>query len=290
MKDIYIAAAIATIASIAIIGGILLRKSSRKECLFFVSAFFLLVPMAPVAFYLVRIPLDVWLQGLLGQASETYIFLKTLYAPITEEPIKLWILLIPWFLNNLNSNNAIRLGIAVGLGFGVGEIWLLALELAKNPAIASLPWYLLGGFINERVMVCLMHGVFTATALRQVSKHFPIGLLGAMAMHYLANFPIYLAVINFGGLGKSVWRMILAIWVPFYFLAMVGLLVYFLFGKLTVQNTSLFVNGRAKCPECGTVYIRPIFAISGITKRYERCPACKKWHWTRRLGDRKDVL
>jgi len=290
MKSIYIVAVIATITSIAIIGGILLRKASRKECLFYVAAFFLLVPMAPLAFYLVRIPLDVWLQGLLGQTSGAYIFLRTLYAPITEEPIKLWILLIPWFLNNLDSKNAIRLGIAVGLGFGVGEIWLLALELAKNPAIASLPWYLLGGFINERVMVCLMHGVFTTIALRQVSKHFPIGLLGAMAVHYLANFPIFLAAINFGGLGISVWGKILAIWVPFYFLVMVGLLVYFLFGKLTVHNMSLFVNGRAKCPECGTVYFRPIFAISGILKRYEQCSACKKWHWTRRLDDRKDVL
>jgi Zn ribbon nucleic-acid-binding protein len=70
---------------------------------------------------------------------------------------------------------------------------------------------------------------------------------------------------------------------------MVGLLVYFLSGKLTLEKLSLFINGRAKCPDCSTVYIRPIFGVNGVTKRYERCPVCKKWHWIGIWSERKDI-
>ena len=279
MEGIYIAATIATLVSVVIIGGVLFLKSGKEYATFLVLAFLLLTPVAPLTFYFIRLPLDTYLQAVFGQASTTYIFITTLYAPLTEEPVKLWILLIPWFLSNLNRDNTIRLGIALGLGFGVGEIWLLALEYAKSPAIALLPWYALGGFMTERLMVCIMHGVWTTVALRKIRTRFLVGLLGAMALHYLANFPIYLAAVNSGGLGKSVWQTILAIWVPLYFLGMIGLLIYFSFGKLTMQNISLFINGRAKCPACGTVYIRPLFGVNGVTKRYERCPVCKKWHW-----------
>ena len=177
MDGIYIAAIIVTFLSVATIGGILLWKSPRKEYPLLVSAFLLLLPMSPMAFYLVRLPLDGWLQGLLGRTSETYERLSALlFAPITEEPIKLWILLIPWFLSRLDSKNTIRLAMVIGLGFGVGEIWFLATELAKNPRIASLPWYMLGGYMQERFMVCVMHGVFTAVALRQVRKALILGV------------------------------------------------------------------------------------------------------------------
>jgi hypothetical protein len=284
VDGIYIAAILVTFLSVVTIGGVLLWKSPRKEYPLLVLAFLLLVPMSPMAFYLVRLPLDGWLQGLLGRTTETYELLSALlYAPITEEPIKLLILLIPWFLSRLDSKNTIRLAMAIGLGFGVGEIWLLATELAKNPRIASLPWYMLGGYMHERFMVCVMHGVFTAVALRHVRKALIRGVLGAMLLHCLLNSPIYLAIINFGGFGVSAWQMILTIWVQFYFLAMLGLLAYFSFGSM--QNLSLFINGKAKCPGCGVIYPRPIFAISGIKKRYERCPVCRKWHWTEKLGD-----
>lgn len=279
MEGISISAAITTLVSIAIIGSILLWKSSGKETVFLVLGFLLLIPMSPLTFYFIRLPLDGTMQAVFGRTSETYHFITTLYAPLTEEPAKLWALLIPWFLANLNEDNTVRFGVALGLGFGVGEIWLLATELAKNPAIAALPWYALGGFLNERFMVCVMHGAWTTLALRRLRVNFMAGLLGAMGLHYLANFPIYLAAINLGGLGKSIWYIILAIWVPLYFLGMVALLIYFIYGRLNLQNINLFINGRATCPECGAVYVRPWFGVNGLTKRYERCPSCKSWRW-----------
>ena len=34
----------------------------------------------------------------------------------------------------------------------------------------------------------------------------------------------------------------------------------------------------AACPDCGTVYPRPLFGLNMGPKRYERCPNCRKWH------------
>lgn len=227
MKGIYIAAIITTALSLTIVGGIILRKTSRKELPLLITALLLQIPMCAVAFNFIRLPLDKWLQGLLGRGSEAYKFLATLYAPLTEEPIKLWVLLIPWFISQLNEKNVVRIAMAIGLGFGIGEMWFIAAKLAKIPLIASLPWYSLGGYISERFMVCVMHGAFTAVALRQLRKAFIMGILAAMFLHFIGNFPIFLAGNNFGGLGKSTWQIILSVWVPLYFLAMVALLACF---------------------------------------------------------------
>lgn len=227
MKGIYIAAIITTALSLTIVGSIILRKTPRKEWSLLIVVLLLQIPMCAIAFYFIRLPLDRWLQGLLRQCSGTYRFLTTFYAPITEEPIKLWIFLIPKYINNLNDKNIVRMAMAIGLGFGIGEMWFIAANLAKSPQVASLPWFLLGGYISERFMVCLMHGAFTAVALRQLRKAFVVGVLGAMLLHFVGNFPIFLAGNNFGGLGKSTWQIILSVWVPLYFLAMVALLAYF---------------------------------------------------------------
>lgn len=235
MKGIYVAAIITTALSLTIIGSFILRKSPKKEWPILVAAMLLQIPMCAAAFYFIRLPLDKFLQGFLGQGSGIYTFLTTLYAPITEEPIKLWILLIPWFISKLNGKNAVRIAMAIGLGFGVGEMWFVAAQLAKYPQIASLPWYSLGGYISERFMVCVIHGAFTAVALRQFRKAFIMGVLAAIFLHFIGNFPIYLAGNNFWSLGKSTWQVILLLWVPFYFLAMVALLAYFAYKDKSVS-------------------------------------------------------
>src|SRR5205085_3327415 len=148
--------------------------------------------------------------------------------------------------------------------------------VAKNPAYANMPWYLFTGFINERLMVCLMHGGFTAVALSQLHKKFPLGILGAMALHFFGNFPIYLGGIDLGGLGKPVWQTILGIWTIIYFMGMLLLLSRLYYGKF---NLGKFIFGNSVCPECGFVYPSRFFAMNAINKKYERCPNCKKWHW-----------
>lgn len=281
MQGIYVAAVITTGLSVAIIGSMIFWKRPRAERVFLATVILLEVPMCALAFYFVRLPLDGWLRTLLGLHSGIYKFLTTLYVPITEEAAKLWFLLLPPLFKKVNSKNIIRTSMAVGLGFGIGEMWLIAVRLANSPQIGSLPWYSLGGYINERFMVCIMHGVFTAMALRQLRRVFFMGIAGAAFLHFLGNFPIYLAGINFAGIGRPAWQIILGLWVSFYFMFMLALLAYFTFGKL--EKITIFLYGKARCPQCGLVYSRPLFGINMVTRRYERCPGCHKYHWTRKL-------
>ncbi len=85
-----------------------------------------------------------------------------LYAPLTEEPAKWLPLLLPFIRSELRKENAAAFALAVGLGFGVGEICFLANQLGRVPEIAALPFWHLGGFISERALVCLLHGCFIA--------------------------------------------------------------------------------------------------------------------------------
>lgn len=39
--------------------------------------------------------------------------------------------------------------------------------------------------------------------------------------------------------------------------------------------------GQAKCPGCGLIYDRHLLAVNMGTRRYERCPGCKKGHYTK---------
>src|SRR5262249_34695729 len=153
------------------------------------------LPMAAVSFYLVRLPLDHWLVGTLGAGSLAHTVWGTLKAPLTEEPAKLWLLLAPWFRSRLRDENVPRLGLAIGLGFGVGEAWVVALLFSSDPRVSGLPWFEFGslsGYVVERIMGCVLHGAFTATALHFIRRAPGRAVLLAMGLHFLGNFPIFL--------------------------------------------------------------------------------------------------
>src|SRR3982751_5165983 len=90
------------------------------------------LPMSVGTFYLVRRPLDGLVHGLPGDAG-VYRWLTTLYAPLTEEPAKLWPLLIPLIARRVGRDNAVRAAVALGLGFGLGEIALVAKFIRDAP-------------------------------------------------------------------------------------------------------------------------------------------------------------
>jgi hypothetical protein len=278
MKGIYIAAIVATALAIAIDGGVIWWKSGRAHRPLLLLAFLATIPMCALMFYAVRMPFNDWLVGVMGAKDPFYRFLTTFYAPLTEEPAKLWPLLIPWFRRRIVKENAVAIAMALGLGFGVGEMWFLAERISHDPTLSAYPWYQLTGFINERFMVCIMHGAFTATALVALRKgRFAFGFAGAAFLHYLGNFPIYLGALDVGHLGKPTWTIILGVWVALYFVAMLTLIIWYAAGR---KQAGRAVFGRAKCPACGTVYDRPLFGFNLVTKRYEPCPACHKWHLT----------
>ncbi|MFN8539856.1 MAG: hypothetical protein U0232_20545 [Thermomicrobiales bacterium] len=83
--------------------------------------------------------------------------------PLTEEPAKLWPLLIPAFARRITRENAVRCAVALGLGFGIGEIGFIAQLIYADGDFNALPWYNFSGFINERFMVCLIHGGFVTS-------------------------------------------------------------------------------------------------------------------------------
>lgn len=277
IPDIYIAAVITSLLSTGAIGGLLILRAPKEDRRFLGILVLVMLPMNALAFHLVRMPLDGWLSSAFGKQNEVYHLIRTVYAPITEEPAKLWPLLVPLFYRHMKSISVHRVALAIGLGFGVGEAWTVAGLLSKSPEIAKYPWYLLGGYMSERMMVCVMHAAFTASALALMFKHKRVflGLLACMILHFLGNFPIFLAGKNAFRIGPKAWQVVLQLWVPAYFLVMGCFLAYLAYGKQWLRK---LIRGRVKCPECKQIYEHPIFGINLMHKRYERCPICRHWH------------
>jgi hypothetical protein len=227
MRPIYIAAIIPTLVGIGIIGSMVLWRAPRGQRRLLILIVLLELPLCAFAFYCIRQPLEGLLQRVLSPFSDGYRLITTCYAPLTEEPIKLLVLFIPFVFRNVKRSNFLFFALAIGLGFGIGEIWFLAYECSGVPAFTSIPWYGFAGFMQERFLVLVMHGAFTACALIFFrNKLFIIGFLIAVLLHYIGNFPIFLAAVNFGGLSTGDWKTILLIWTQLYFLAMVGFIVF----------------------------------------------------------------
>ncbi len=282
---IWIAAAVVSILSLGLIGSAILWLSRRQNTGFLLLAIAMQLPMALLVFYGLRLPLDNWLWETLGTGSELHHFLRNLFAPVLEETAKLWPLLLVSFRRRINGNNAVFTGLALGLGFGVSEVWLIAELLSGKPFIASLHWYQLNGYIGERFLVCVHHGAMTATALWWWHRRGSLGwgILAAMGLHLLGNAPLYLAARNLGGLGRNTWGIINSLWVPGFFFGMIALLSYYIFGHVNLRE---LLFGRARCPDCGTEYLRSMWALNLVTYRFERCPNCRRWHLTKRLSQK----
>jgi hypothetical protein len=82
----------------------------------------------------------------------------------------------------------------------------------NNP---DAPFWMYLGFMVERLEVCFLHGAFVALPFVQLARgrSFLAGGLAGMLLHFLLNFPIYLAQIDFLGLGPAVWMGTLLMWV-----------------------------------------------------------------------------
>jgi hypothetical protein len=292
IPGIFISALASTLLSLLVIGGILFAATPRPERKTLALVLLVHLPMCALAFYVVRTPIRHAIEHFVDVEHPTYVLSSILYAPLTEEPAKLWLLLFPWFRALLTPRGAVRLGMAIGLGFGIGEMWFLATLIAQEPKFAALPWYEFGGFLNERFMVCLCHGVFTTTALRLFPTAPVRGFVGAAGLHFLGNFPIALASLRVGGLGAKTWEMILVIWVQVFFVAMVLLLVWYAKNAmgLTFMQMLRRMAGRARCPACGFEFERlGRFALvngGALLPRwnYERCPGCGKFQWTETIS------
>jgi hypothetical protein len=278
MHGIYLTAAFTSAVAIALFGTLVhkLRLPANERLLWLAAA--VALPLQPLAFYLVRVPLDHWMIAHLGSASATYQWLTSLYAPLTEEPAKLLPLLIPAIRRDIKADNFVRYALAIGLGFAIGEMWFVAERIARAPAFAGMPFYKFGGYVGERLMTCIFHSAFLSLSLWRLRRRFALGFAGAAAAHWLGNFPILLMAWNVGHLGKKFWTIAVSCWLQFYALAALVLLAWFAFGRISPAR---ILYGRRRCPECGGEYDAPIFALNFGQTRYERCPHCRRWHWTK---------
>jgi len=208
MSGIEVASLIAAAMSVAVYGGALIWASPRSEWqrLALAAAAALTLPI--LAYHGVRTPIE----QVFGPPGGT-LWLRAILPPLIEEPAKLLPVLLPVLARAVTRENAWRFGVALGLGFGLGEIALLVQLLRPVQAVMGAPWTALTGFISERYIVCLTHGAFTAAALAvwlAAARPFWHGLLAAMALHFIANLPIALASLFIADLPTR--SAVLAIW------------------------------------------------------------------------------
>lgn len=210
---IYIAATIATAIALGLCGWISLRITDTKHRRVLLVAFVLALPLQPLAFYAVRLPVLALLQPVVGVGIGA-IVVTLLAAPLTEEPAKWLVLSLNGVPRAIRSGAAMGMAVATGLGFGIGEIWFLAEQLARAPALQELPFTQFSGFMIERSAVCLLHGLFLVPLFHAlaVGRHIALGAALGMLAHLLANAPILAMHGNLFGLGSEFWGGALVLW------------------------------------------------------------------------------
>lgn len=272
---IWIAAVITTILSAAFYGFLIYRLALPQDRRWLLLAALCALPLQPLALVLVRAPLHLLLLKTLG-IGPVLTTITLFYAPLTEEPAKWLVLLIPFVRRGLTPGNAIALALAIGVGFGIGEAWFIASQIAQAPQAAGVPFYMFTGYLGERFAVCFVHGAFIAFAVRQLAEHrsFLLGGLLGMTLHFALNFPIFLIVLDPLGLGPVFWTRVSLLWFATMLFGLIAFVAWLSRGQMRQR-----LLGSAVCPECHQTYERPLLAPHLGFTRYERCPHCRHFHW-----------
>ena len=295
MPALFIAALVTTVLAIVLFLPIIRYLAPSSIRPFLIGLGLLGLVMSPLAYFCVRVPLmkllePDWFGSLVpGQSDISQIYVRDMvrlsYAPLTEESFKL----LPWvgaLLAGISVQSSRRrsasLALTIGVSFAMGEFWLVAylIHASKNPEIVNLPWYALGGYMSERLMTCFCHTLFVLPTVLLSRRGFGYGLIGlamGMGLHYIGNAPIVLMHHEAFGISKGVWGILIQLFLVFLVLVCMFCLIGTHFGASMLKR---IWNNRMICPECHATYRQPIFfALNMGTWRYEKCGACKKWHW-----------
>ncbi|HYF09242.1 MAG TPA: hypothetical protein VD970_16595 [Acetobacteraceae bacterium] len=272
---IWIAALAVTVLAPLLLAWPIRKLSAAEDRRALWMAMLIALPLQPLAFHALRLPLHHALEAGLGRGLLLNT-LSLLYAPLTEEPAKWLVLLLPSVRRALATRNAIAFALATGVGFGIGEAWFIASYIARDPALAALPGWMFGGYLVERLQVVFLHGAFLlwfARALAAGRAPWTGGAIG-MALHFACNLPIVLIALDPFALGRAAWTSIVSLWVT---ALAVGLLVAV--QRLARRDRGAALFGTSTCPGCGTSYPRPLLlAVNLGPTRIERCPSCRRWH------------
>ncbi len=196
MPGIYIMAVITFVLSAAFWGAMIYLFAGRTR-----RFLWLVVPALPLS-WIVNNYVKASVALVIGQTAGIpqrlglarpvwFTFVLFMLTPVLEELTKAIPLLLPWARRLMqDAYAAFWTGMTLGLGFGLGEIFFVAWADAHVPAYAALPWYMLTGFLSERVMVCFAHGVMTSIfmlGLHRGGAWAAAGYLGAVSLHALLN-------------------------------------------------------------------------------------------------------
>lgn len=112
-----------------------------------------------------------------------------LLAPVFEEIIKAVPALVPSVRRHSTTpDDALWTGMALGMGFGIGEAAYLGWQVAVSGAYEQYAWFMFTGYFGERLVVALIHGLMTALFLRLAVRGRPVkGYLAAVGTHALLN-------------------------------------------------------------------------------------------------------
>jgi hypothetical protein len=273
VHKIYIAASASTVMVIFFYVSYILRISHRKDYTRLLAAFLLTIPLSPIANYALKPVLDTLVRLIVSNESGVYKLITTSYAPLVSEPIKLLPLLLPFVYHRINKDNFVSFGMALGVGFGIGEIWLNAFRSSQIPNDSFLPiGYVLLGYISEWLMISLLHGAFTSFALWRLRRGLGWGLGAAMGLHLLTQLPRNLFNMNIKGVNHQFLQFYMPFHLIFFFILMILLLIYLRAGKQGLQQ--IFSRAKIHCPECQKTYKRSYWMTHLSTKSIEQCPHC----------------
>jgi hypothetical protein len=273
VHKIYIAAIAATSAVIFFYVSYILRIGNRKDYSRLFVAFLVAIPLSPIANFALEPLLDTLVQLMLHNESGIYKFVTMTYAPLVSEPIKLLPLLLPFLYNRVDRESFVSFGMALGVGFGVGEIWLNAFRSSQIPSDSFLPMgLLLLAYSSEWLMVCLLHGAFTSLALWRLRQGLAWGLAAAMGLHFLAHLPRNMFNLKIAGVSQRALRSYMPLHLIVFFILMILLLIYLRAGKQGLRQS--FSGAKSKCPDCKTSYKRSYWQTHLSTKESEECPHC----------------
>jgi hypothetical protein len=274
MHGLVILAIMATLISATVIA-VVLRRVERSAILSLSLVAIVLAILHPLVFTWIRLPFDGVLRGWVD--GPVYHALCVLYAPLTEEPAKLWVLLLP-LMARVARTHPTTVAVVIGFGFGTGELWLIASRLSSHTELAGIPWYQLMPFLGERLLACVIHAGLASAAMMMWSRgHGLLVAIGcAMVLHLLVNLPIYLLGPHVFALGATANAIVLTVWILLCAtLAGVAVVVSGLPGS---GSLAMRLFGMRTCPHCQGSFPAPlVLAINLGTTRMERCPHCRRW-------------
>ncbi len=206
---LYIDAGLTTALVLLVLGGLAWAEGQgRRYWPFLVAA----LPLGPALGYLVEAPPGRWL----GRASPLGAVPFLFFLPLAlQEVTKLLPLIVPsWRAALADRRGALIAGLALGTGFGIGQMWYLAWGLGREaPLLAAQPfWYSLGEFGAEGLLSSFFQATATALLTASLSRGHPrSGYLLAVGYRALSGLGGYLHRWGKWSLAASAWWLALPI-------------------------------------------------------------------------------